>query len=231
MNTKTYFIRAGDNGPVKIGISADPEKRLRGLQTAQPDKLKLLGVLSGDHESKLHRQFNDLRLHGEWFRPAATLLEFIEASFGTGTTAICDEFLPEVEPDSGVAELQPERDKQVFGKLMQHAHPCNCTPDPEHDGDCDYLTWLNSAHFLSAGDLIRTIEIHPEERVIEIVLKKCAAAEYVEYLEDVGEAAFLLDITYWQILITIPDALSYTKERKLTGIGLFYALCLSKGAA
>lgn len=64
---QTYFVSAG-HGMVKIGRSTDVESRLRSLQTANPDRLELLGTIDGDHEADLHRRFRDRHAGGEWFR-------------------------------------------------------------------------------------------------------------------------------------------------------------------
>jgi len=73
-----YFIRSGD-GPIKIGVSVDPKKRLKGLQTAHPFKLELLCVVSGAgrKESEYHQRFAEFRLEGEWFSPAPEILSEI----------------------------------------------------------------------------------------------------------------------------------------------------------
>ncbi len=64
-----YFIRYSQRNAVKIGYSASPAERLRGLQTSSPDKLTLLGICPGgrEEESALHRRLGHLRLRGEWF--------------------------------------------------------------------------------------------------------------------------------------------------------------------
>lgn len=63
-----YFIRAGKT--VKIGVSDNPNLRLRELQTGNPFRLKLLGVMAGEYmvEKELHSLFERFRLEGEWFR-------------------------------------------------------------------------------------------------------------------------------------------------------------------
>ena len=74
-----YFVRQGQNGPVKIGWSTDVRKRLVHIQTYNPEKLQCLGVMEGSarDEHALHRRFRDHHIHGEWFRPAPELMEFI----------------------------------------------------------------------------------------------------------------------------------------------------------
>jgi hypothetical protein len=64
-----YFIQNTRTQAVKIGVSTDPAKRLRALQTAVPDRLVLLGAMPGgrDVEAGLHARFSVNRLGGEWF--------------------------------------------------------------------------------------------------------------------------------------------------------------------
>ncbi|MFC5646796.1 GIY-YIG nuclease family protein [Kitasatospora cinereorecta] len=63
----TYVVGVEGSPLVKIGIAADPKKRLSGLQTAQPLLLSLLLVQQGDYERALHRRFSACRVRGEWF--------------------------------------------------------------------------------------------------------------------------------------------------------------------
>jgi hypothetical protein len=68
-----YVISARPEGPVKLGISADPDQRVRELQTGHPEPLKVLHREPVDlervrlFERLLHRDNNHHRLHGEWF--------------------------------------------------------------------------------------------------------------------------------------------------------------------
>ena len=64
-----YFARAGQDGPVKIGRAADPEKRIRDLNVGAPVPLRLVRVIAGNshEEAQLHRRYRAQRLHGEWF--------------------------------------------------------------------------------------------------------------------------------------------------------------------
>lgn len=54
---------------VKIGISQDPQQRLRELQTANPRKLAILATWPGGkpEEATYHRMLSDFRREGEWF--------------------------------------------------------------------------------------------------------------------------------------------------------------------
>lgn len=75
-----YFIQQGDNGPIKIGYSTNPEKRLQTLNTASPYPLKLLHTIQGGKnlEKELHARFADTQLDGEWFEDSEELLAYIE---------------------------------------------------------------------------------------------------------------------------------------------------------
>jgi hypothetical protein len=64
---QTYFILATITKCVKIGRSKDPEERLKTLQTASPEILRLVGTMDGDFEAELHEKFAAYRVRGEWF--------------------------------------------------------------------------------------------------------------------------------------------------------------------
>ena len=66
-----YFIQQGKF--VKIGYSSDPQKRLAGMQTSAPIKLKLLGTIPGSYktEKTLHEEYQKQKVKkggSEWFR-------------------------------------------------------------------------------------------------------------------------------------------------------------------
>lgn len=64
-----YVIRAGEDGPVKIGKAMDPESRLSEHQTSAWLRLRLLHIMPGygDTEAALHERVKDSRIMGEWF--------------------------------------------------------------------------------------------------------------------------------------------------------------------
>lgn len=74
-----YFIQAVDGGPIKIGWSNKPKKRKAVLQRKLGKPLQILCVIEGGRwdEYKLHKQFANFRLYGEWFNPDDSLLDFI----------------------------------------------------------------------------------------------------------------------------------------------------------
>lgn len=78
--TRIYFIQEGDDGPVKIGESTQPERRMEYHQCGNPRRLRLLGSYSARayDEKALLARFADHRIRGEWFEPAPELLAHVE---------------------------------------------------------------------------------------------------------------------------------------------------------
>lgn len=94
-----YFIQAGNEPAVKIGVTIDSlAGRLKQLQTANHCRLRLLGAidikelrgLTTDNrielwnlaqaiERDLHRTFAQYRMHGEWFHLSPEIDEFIRS--------------------------------------------------------------------------------------------------------------------------------------------------------
>lgn len=78
-----YFILNKESNAVKIGRAKDVEKRLKSLQTANCNELKLIKTIrvNGSLEAKelensLHQKFDHLRLSGEWFKAKPELIDF-----------------------------------------------------------------------------------------------------------------------------------------------------------
>ena len=64
---KTYVMRAGERGLVKIGKAANVERRRKELQTGCPVRLKVLRVIHFDCERRMHERFAHVWKSGEWF--------------------------------------------------------------------------------------------------------------------------------------------------------------------
>ncbi|HZJ92080.1 MAG TPA: GIY-YIG nuclease family protein, partial [Thiopseudomonas sp.] len=66
-----YMIREPSTGNIKIGISQDPERRLRQLQTGNSSKLELVACAKAENryedEMNLHRMVKNMLVRGEWF--------------------------------------------------------------------------------------------------------------------------------------------------------------------
>lgn len=80
-----YFILNRDSNAIKIGRTKNVAKRLRTLQTSSPAKLELIKSVQVEGfdevrmlEQALHKQFNDIRLSGEWFKAEIILLDHID---------------------------------------------------------------------------------------------------------------------------------------------------------
>lgn len=78
--SRVYFIRPiGQEGPVKIGCSADPIKRLKQLMIWSPLPLEIAAAFPGNHsdEAAMQGMFAGQRSHGEWFRASDRLSALI----------------------------------------------------------------------------------------------------------------------------------------------------------
>lgn len=106
-----YFVRAGDNGPIKIGTTIDVGMRLKTFQTIIYN-ITLLGVIEGgrSEEKSLHEQFSTIRLSGEWFQDTPELLEFINEN-----TVSLDQLKQDKQPeqDEQPQEYTPEQIVQL----------------------------------------------------------------------------------------------------------------------
>lgn len=91
-----YFIQAGESGPIKIGSSSSPTDRLKTLQVASPERLRMLLVVDGGAhvEQALHHHFGSTRMSSEWFRPTNGLLAMIESLRAGGSTPKKDDNSP-----------------------------------------------------------------------------------------------------------------------------------------
>lgn len=76
-----YFVKCHCSvGYIKIGYTAGGTARVSGLQTATPYKVTLLKLIRGDQKAEraLHRRFAHLHQRGEWFRPDAELVAYVD---------------------------------------------------------------------------------------------------------------------------------------------------------
>jgi prophage antirepressor-like protein len=73
-----YAIREKDTGNIKLGISADPERRLRDLQTGNSSELELVAYVKAKNrfadETALHKKASGHHIRGEWFSQDAAML-------------------------------------------------------------------------------------------------------------------------------------------------------------
>lgn len=77
--SQVYAIRRADTREVKIGISTNPIRRLRDLQSAHGERLELLLTFPGGvhTEYELHERFSAHRKRGEWFHESPEITAWI----------------------------------------------------------------------------------------------------------------------------------------------------------
>ncbi len=78
---RVYFIKPiGMDGPIKIGCSQCPGKRLSSLETWCPFPLEIVAEIPGYStlECRFHRKFLDTHLRSEWFAASAELTATIK---------------------------------------------------------------------------------------------------------------------------------------------------------
>ena len=79
MKSVAYFLRAGLDGPIKIGFTSNLRHRLTSIETSSSEEIFILSVIDGarELEQELHRRFWPHRVRGEWFAPVPELLAYI----------------------------------------------------------------------------------------------------------------------------------------------------------
>jgi hypothetical protein len=71
-----YFIQAGTDGPIKIGMTHELKKRLGAMQVANHEELTVLLFTPGGAavEQWMHYKYRAHCIRGEWFKPHPDLL-------------------------------------------------------------------------------------------------------------------------------------------------------------
>jgi hypothetical protein len=73
MTVNYIYVIGGDEPPYKVGISNNPDRRLKTLQTGHPKRLRIHSIKETDStrtkllESAIHQHLKHHRLVGEWF--------------------------------------------------------------------------------------------------------------------------------------------------------------------
>lgn len=66
-----YLMQSLENGYYKIGISKNPNTRLKQLQTGNSSKIKIIETFESDLarniETTLHNRYSHIKKNGEWF--------------------------------------------------------------------------------------------------------------------------------------------------------------------
>ena len=79
MSNIVYFIQRESDGMIKIGLTSQLSVRMYKLRAHHGD-ISVLGVVDGGYlnERRLHEEFSEDNLHGEWFHPSERLLLYID---------------------------------------------------------------------------------------------------------------------------------------------------------
>lgn len=107
-----YFIGRGRKGPIKIGFSKNPQKRMKSLQTANAEPLHLMAVVKGRRklEKLIQRDLSSYAMGGEWFQRAPRVEEFVERADEEVARVLAEE-----------AERQAQRRDELAAVEMQAA--------------------------------------------------------------------------------------------------------------
>jgi hypothetical protein len=73
---KTYIIKDDNTGLYKIGKSINPRIREKTLQSEKPN-IKIIKVFNKNIEKKLHNEYKDFRIRGEWFNLSPIQVKYI----------------------------------------------------------------------------------------------------------------------------------------------------------
>lgn len=79
------FQQSRDTWQIKVGVAANPHRRLRQLQTGNSNRLHLLATLqplnARQTEAALHRKYRHYRRSGEWFElPGAVVEDLLQTA-------------------------------------------------------------------------------------------------------------------------------------------------------
>ncbi len=139
-NSFVYVIGPPGSGRVKIGTSLNPQKRLKELQTGNPDRLEVLWAAPGgrDLESALHRTFSAYRIEGEWFdfgtiEPVGAIPRAVHSYLNPKPRGQAAAALPPRGPQAERSDvITPERLAGIVRDVVLGARH---SPDPEEEAE------------------------------------------------------------------------------------------------
>lgn len=152
-----YFVQSGTSGPIKIGQTmCDFRDRLTSLQTSSVEKLHPLGILVATdqfNEKSLHARFAGIRLHGEWFSPTPTLLEFIATHAGQFDDIMSVQRVDTPFSDEEILE-QKRRSAATLDIFVSHAKTATAKTAVVAETDDDELTDDEELEYLTPEEHI-----------------------------------------------------------------------------
>jgi hypothetical protein len=74
-----YFIQAGEDGPIKITITINPQSWLQNHQRNHYEELRIIQQIPGDtrRKAQLKETLKDFIIRGDWFEPADEVIDCI----------------------------------------------------------------------------------------------------------------------------------------------------------
>lgn len=113
-----YFIKpVGLTGPIKIGLSKHPERRLDEFRGWSPLELEMIGTVPGNwaDEQFLHECLAEHHSHGEWFFPSPEVITAVEQVIAhAGVAAIKSHLVP-------AGNLRSKKNRMTRSKRLAEA--------------------------------------------------------------------------------------------------------------
>jgi len=81
-NSKFNYLIKDASGLTKIGMTSNPEQRMRSVKSHNPSA-KMIWHGVGDREREWHNKYKDKNVSGEWFNLSKHDIEFIKVSHNT----------------------------------------------------------------------------------------------------------------------------------------------------
>ena len=153
-----YFVRSGDY--VKIGFSDKPQDRIKNLQTANPGKLSVLGVINGsrENEADLHKAFSKYRIgSGEWFRISDEIILHIEKNCRPALWGYKEEILVTHKITKVRDDLYIMVDTLIFAFAFSIFAVCVFSPISEPSVDNSILGFASLGFVYSLKFLIQVV--------------------------------------------------------------------------
>lgn len=114
-----YFVSAKgvSDAPVKIGMTADLDQRLSGLQTSHHEELEVVASLAGgrETESYLHEALAASHIRGEWFSRTSEVEAAIARARALGASS-----LPFSDPEAKRRRFTHNQDIETAAKICRY---------------------------------------------------------------------------------------------------------------
>ena len=99
-NDRVYFLYAPSVNAVKIGMSGNPEERLRVISPGSPVDIYLLGSFPSTeamHEKVLHEEYEEYGIRWGWFTCDSPLHDLLTELFGDTYLSLREDESPQME--------------------------------------------------------------------------------------------------------------------------------------